>query len=300
MRKKLTLEEFVERANKIHSNKYDYSKVEYINNQTKVCIICPIHGEFYVTPNHHLRGVGCPKCAGRLKTNEEIISQFFEVHGNKYDYSKVEYKGSTVKVCIICPKHGEFWQKPSDHLSGYGCPRCRSLRMNTEKFIEKAKKIHGDKYDYSEAEYNGCRKIIKIKCNKHGIFEQTPYKHLQGHGCPYCNESHLENSTKNILEKNHIEYIYQCNKKVFKWLGGQSLDFYLPKYNIAIECQGVQHYKPIEYFGGEEKFKLTKKLDEEKRNKVKEHNIKLVYINYNFNDEKIKSVIENIYIEKNS
>ncbi len=295
MRKKLTLEEFVERANKIHSNKYDYSKVEYINNQTKVCIICPIHGEFYVTPNHHLRGVGCPKCAGRLKTNEEIIYQFFEVHGNKYDYSKVEYKGSTVKVCIICPKHGEFWQKPSDHLSGYGCPRCRSLRMNTEKFIEKAKKIHGDKYDYSEAEYNGCRKIIKIKCNKHGIFEQTPYKHLQGHGCPYCNESHLENSTKNILEKNHIEYIYQCNKKVFKWLGGQSLDFYLPKYNIAIECQGVQHYKPIEYFGGKDKFEYIKCLDEKKRELCKENNLNLIYLDYKAND--VNNLIKTIQNE---
>lgn len=284
MRKKLTLEEFIERANKIHNNKYTYSKVNYINNQTKVCIVCPIHGDFFVTPSHHLSGVGCPKCCGRLKTNEEIISQFIKIHGNRYDYSKVEYKGAVTKVCIICHKHGEFWQKPCYHLSGNGCPHCRSLRMNTDIFIEKAKQIHGDKYDYSEVEYNGCRKYVKIKCKKHGIFEQMPYKHLQGRGCPYCNESHLENKVKIFLEKNSINYIYQCNKNIFKWLDGQSLDFYLPDYNIAIECQGVQHFKPIEYFGGNDKFEYIKKLDEKKKALCEQNKIKLVYFHYEEND----------------
>jgi hypothetical protein len=294
MSKKLTSEQFIERANKIHSNKYNYSKIEYIDTKTKICVICPNHGEFFVTPNHHLRGIGCPKCAGRLKSNEEIISQFNKVHGNKYDYSKVEYKGSVTKVCIICRKHGEFWQKPSDHLSGYGCPHCRSLRMSTEKFIEKAKGVHGDNYDYSKTEYKGCRNLVKVICNKHGEFEQTPYKHLQGHGCPYCNESHLENNVKNALEKNDIEYIYQCNKRTFKWLGGQSLDFYLPKYNIAIECQGEQHYNPIKYFGGEKGFKYRKKLDEKKKELCEQNKIKLIYFDYKENDiNELVNIIQN-------
>lgn len=294
MRKKLTLEEFIERANEIHNNKYDYSKSKYVNVKTKVCVICPIHGEFYITPNHHLSGIGCPKCSGRLKTNEEIISQFVNVHGNKYDYSKVEYKGSTIKVCIICPQHGEFLQRPSDHLSGYGCPRCRSLRMNTESFIQKAREIHDDKYDYSITEYDGCRKHIKIKCNKHGIFEQMPYKHLQGHGCPYCQNSILEEKVAKELGNNNIEYVWHCGKKHLKWLGKQHLDFYLPKYNLAIECQGIQHFEPIEFFGGEEKFKYRSELDEKKKELCKQNNINLIYLDYKTSDTNdLMKVIQN-------
>lgn len=284
MGKKLTTLEFIERAKKVHGDKYDYSKVDYAKSSIKVCIICPIHGEFYVIPNHHLRGVGCPKCAGRLKTNKDIVSQFIKIHSDKYDYSKVEYKDALTKICIICPKHGEFWQRPSDHLSGYGCPHCKKLKFDTDSFIEKAKEIHGEKYDYSNTHYNGARNYIKIICKKHGIFEQMPYKHLQGRGCPYCNESHLERDVKKMLEKNHIEYIYQCNKKIFNWLGGQTLDFYLPKYNIAIECQGIQHFKPIKYFGGEKKFEYVKKLDKKKKKLCEQNKINLIYFDYDTND----------------
>ncbi len=284
MGKKLTTLEFIERAKKVHGDKYDYSKVNYVKSSIKVCIICPIHGEFYVTPNHHLRGVGCPKCAGRLKTNKDIVSQFIKIHGDKYDYSKVEYKDALTKICIFCPKHGEFWQRPSDHLSGNGCPHCKKLKFDTDSFIEKAKEIHGEKYDYSNTHYNGARNYIKIICKKHGIFEQMPYKHLQGRGCPYCNESHLESDVKKMLEKNHIEYIYQCNKKMFNWLGRQTLDFYLPKYNIAIECQGIQHFKPIKYFGGEKKLEYVKKLDKTKKKLCEQNKINLIYFDYDAND----------------
>jgi hypothetical protein len=166
--------------------------------------------------------------------------------------------------------------------------------MSTEKFIEKAKGVHGDKYDYSKTEYKGCRNLVKVICKKHGEFEQTPYKHLQGHGCPYCNESHLENNVKNALEKNNIEYIYQCNKRTFKWLGGQSLDFYLPKYNLAIECQGEQHYNPIKYFGGEKGFKYRKKLDEKKKELCEQNKINLIYFDYKENDiNELVNIIQN-------
>ena len=278
MREKFTLEEFIERANKIHVNKYDYSKTEYVNVKTKICVICPIHGEFFITPNHHLHGVGCPKCAGRYKTTEDIVKEFKEIHGDKYDYSKVKYVNATTKVCIICPKHGEFWQRPSDHLSGYGCPHCKGKAKRTTKwFIEKAKETHGNKYDYSMVEYKGCRTPIKILCPIHGEFWQVPYKHLQGRGCPYCNESHLEKEVRNALDRNKIRYVYQCNKSNLNWLKLQSLDFYLPEYKIAIECQGLQHYAPIEYFGGEEKFSYTKELDRKKKKLCKENGIKLLY-----------------------
>ena len=126
----MTVQEFTEKAKKVHGDKYDYSKVEYINNKTKVCIICPEHGEFWQTPDSHLRGRGCRQCSiksmkdkQRLST-EDFIEKAKEIHGNKYDYSKVDYVNSQTKVCIICPKHGEFWQTPLNHLKGKGCPDC--------------------------------------------------------------------------------------------------------------------------------------------------------------------------------
>ena len=123
--------EFIERAKKVHGDKYNYSKVDIVDNNKKVCIICPKHGEFWQTPKSHIvRKYGCPKCGREIcanktkKTNNEIINDFLSVHGKKYDYSKVEYTNAYTKVCIICPKHGEFWQTPHDHLKGVGCPKC--------------------------------------------------------------------------------------------------------------------------------------------------------------------------------
>lgn len=163
-----------------------------------------------------------------------------------------------------------------------------------EDFIKNAKKIHGDRYDYSKVKYINNRTKVCIICHKHGEFLQMPHLHLCGCGCPSCQQSKLENKTIEILNKLSIKYINHCNKKTLEWLGSQHLDFYLPDYNVAIECQGIQHYKPIEYFGGKEKFKLTQKLDEEKRNKLMEHNVKLICINYNFNSDKIYDTIINI------
>ena len=124
------LEQFICKAQALHYSRYDYSQSIYVNARTKIKIICPIHGEFYQTPDHHLRGHGCPKCGfestanSKRSTTEQFVEKSIKVHGNKYDYSKVEYVNNYTKVCIICPEHGEFWQTPSDHLSGRGCKEC--------------------------------------------------------------------------------------------------------------------------------------------------------------------------------
>jgi len=128
--KKYTTETFVQEANKVHNCKYDYSKTEYIDMLTKVCIICPKHGEFYQLPYLHLKGSSCKKCAheelglSKRLTTEDFIEKSNKIHNNKYDYSKTEYVTGKNKVCIICPKHGEFWQAPWRHLDGNGCPKC--------------------------------------------------------------------------------------------------------------------------------------------------------------------------------
>lgn len=128
--RKLTTVEFTERATKVHAKKYDYSKVRYINAKTKICIICPIHGEFWQYPHDHLKGQGCSKCgcvnrSVKFRYNtSDFIFHAKETHGDKYDYSKVKYVNSRTKVCIICPIHGEFWQSPTHHIMGYKCPKC--------------------------------------------------------------------------------------------------------------------------------------------------------------------------------
>lgn len=126
-------------------------------------------------------------------TQEEFLVKARKVHGNKYDYSKVEYINGTTKVCIICKEHGEFWQTPSKHLFGRGCPFCKNkalgdrIRKPFSYFIEQALLRHGHKYDYSLCEYKDLKTPIKIICPKHGIFEQTPEMHIKAKfGCPHC------------------------------------------------------------------------------------------------------------------
>lgn len=281
--KKLTCKDFINKANLIHNNKYDYSKVKYVNNSTKVCIICPEHGEFWQTPKSHLIGQGCPLCNGTFKlTNQEFIEKANFIHNNKYDYSKVEYVNSRTKVCIICPKHGEFWQTPYHHLNGHGCSKCRNenngdrCRGDVKEFIEKANCIYNhNKYDYSKVEYINSHTKVCIICPEHGEFWQRPCCHTNlRQGCPFCNESQSEMEIEQLLCEHNILYIRQ---KRFDWLGKMSLDFYLPNYGIAIECQGKQHFESVDYFGGNESLENTKERDLRKRLLCNENNVTILY-----------------------
>jgi len=215
MSKRKTTEQFIEDAKKVHKDKYNYTKVVYISNKIKVYVICPKHGEFLVRPDHHLSGEGCPKCANisRYKnqrlTTLDFIKRAKEIHNNRYDYSKVEYLNNHTKVCIICPIHGEFYQMPQDHLKGCGCWKCK--------------------------------------------------------------QSYLEKDILNMLSSNGICYEYNSFPK---YLNGLQLDFYLPNYNIAIECQGTQHFIKNHFF---EPIEVVKERDERKRKLCKENGIKLLY-----------------------
>lgn len=135
---------WLQQAKEIHGDKYDYSKVEYVNAYTPITLICHEHGEFKIAPSNHIKQKqGCPKC-GNLKkgqkakkTKEEFIEKAKEIHGDKYDYSKVEYKNNHTKVCIICPEHGEFWMKPIDHINGHGCSECsKKFGLSEKKILE--------------------------------------------------------------------------------------------------------------------------------------------------------------------
>lgn len=350
--KKKTVEEFIDEANKIHNNKYDYSKTVYSSTNINVCIICHEkdengneHGEFYQTPKNHLRGHGCPKCKNvAAYTTNSIIEKFKVIHSDKYDYSKVKYKNAYTKVCITCPIHGEFWQKPNDHLQGKGCSKCNGgVKIGTEEFIRRAKGVHGNKYCYDEVDYVNSKTEVKIICPTHGMFLQRPNYHLNGHGCPICgrsqkltkndfvnkskqihnnkynysnveyinnhtkvciicpvhgeflqlpsehlrgkgcqkcNERKLERDIRLFLEHNNIDYEFQYHYDNDNHLS--TLDFYLIKYNIGIECQGEQHFIPIDFAGrgkewAQQMLTENKERDRLKSLKCKTNDIRLIY-----------------------
>jgi glutaredoxin len=296
--KNVTKEEFIEKVILVHGEWYDYSKVVYVNNKTKVLIICPIHGEFWQTPNAHLSGRGCPHCGRVPLTKEEFVERSVLVHGDFYDYSKVVYVNANTKVCIICPIHGEFWQRPSNHLNGQGCPHCanNNLKLGKNIFIERSILVHGEWYDYSKVEYVNNRTKVCIICPDHDEFWQIPSDHLMGSGCPHCNKSKLETSVENFLKENDINYYN--GYRGFEWLKNirnLELDFYLLEYNVGIECQGIQHFESVEYFGGEEGLEYIQSNDLIKKQLCEEHGVRLFYINYNNNiEEKLTEILENI------
>jgi len=182
-------ENFIKSAITTHGNEYNYDNVNYISNRIVVEIICKIHGTFLQRPDNHLSGKGCIKCSGTLKMSlEQFIKKASCTHNNKYNYDLVDIKSTHKNVSIICPIHGIFSQTPQKHINGKnGCPRCVGRNTDTDFFIEKAKLIHGNNYDYNFVEYKNPTTKIIISCKLHGNFEQIPNNHLNGSGCKRCN-----------------------------------------------------------------------------------------------------------------
>lgn len=231
MSKRLTTEEFIQKAKEIHGDTYDYSKVSYQNNKTPVEIICKKHGVFEMRSDMHLhQKQGCPKCAkNSKKTTDQWLDRFKEVHGDEYDYSLIEtIENTQQRIPIICPKHGKFTQRVTVHYHHKnGCPSCGGTKkLTTETFIKKAKKIHGDRYDYSNVDYMNNKIAVRIICKEHGEFKQRGDFHLRGCGCPKC--------TKHYTTE---EFIEECKK-----IHGDRYDYSKTKYkgcneNISIICK---------------------------------------------------------------
>lgn len=236
-------------------------------------------------------------------TYDEFLSKAILKHGGKFSYDKVDkntFNGSHSIITVTCPKHGDFSIMAKNHLL-YDCNKCSyekralNFRSNTKEFINKARKVHGDKYDYSKVEYITAKKDkVCIICPKHGEFWMLPNDHLNGKGCLLCSESHLEREVRLSLEKYGIDY--EKNKH-FKWLNKMEIDFYLPKHNIGIECQGKQHFG----LGGWSKrydFEKTFESDKMKNNLCNENNVIIYYLL----DKENINLLENfeIYNETNS
>ncbi|MGQ0979463.1 DUF723 domain-containing protein [Acinetobacter baumannii] len=212
----------------IHGNKYDYSKFIYLRSMEKSTIICPIHGEFLQSHyNHFIKKAGCPKCAGRNRTKEEIVDVFTKKHGSRYSYENLIPCKDSEKLEIICKYHGSFWMHYKQHKNGANCPKCRNLtrgynKLDTTTILKQFKSIHGDTYSYEKVEYKGIDVPVIITCKIHGDFKQSPYHHRnQNSGCPTCNKTTPYTRSK---------YIQACKRH-----GGVS-NIYLLKMFSDTEC----------------------------------------------------------------
>jgi len=294
-----TKEQFIKDAEKIHGDKYNYDDLEYVNSRIKVKIFCNVCKKyFYQNPSSHLQGVGCPFCAIKhvhniqRKTTEQFIQEAKAVHGNKYNYDQVVYKNAWEKVKIFCKKCEKyFYQTPHDHLKGKGCLYCIGLKKTNEVFIQEAKKIHNNKYDYKNIEYTHNKVKIQIYCKKcKKYFWQSPNDHLSGHGCPNCSKSKGEDFIYKWLTKNNIQFEMQKRFENCKDKLTLPFDFYLPDYNMCIEFQGEQHFtEKKEYFHQKYPFEIQLKHDKIKKDYCNKNKITLLEINYN---ENIKEKLE--------
>ena len=232
-RKRLTIEKFIERANKVHNNKYDYSLVKYTGAHNKVKILCPIHGKFEQRSCDHINSYnrGCPDCGGTQKsTTEEFILKSKEIHGDKYDYSLVEYTLCTNKVKIVCFEHGIFEQLAHIHLSGCGCPCCNNSKgelkivnfldtnnivFEPQKRFDECRNILPLPFDFYLPTYNICIefdgeqhfKNKKMWGGREGLLKRQQHDNIK---TQYC-----QNNNINLIRINYNENIIEKLKEIY-------------------------------------------------------------------------------------
>ena len=266
MTKALTQQQFIDKATKLHNNKYSYDKTIYIRSAQKIIVTCPFHGDFTVTANNHVSQsnlCGCPECGGSKKlSSAEFIQRANEAHSNKYDYTKMVYGGTQKHITIICPKHGEFTQTPTRHMQGRGCQKCGGTQLiNITTAIEKAALVHDGRYTYdlipSNARYTD---VVPIVCPKHKVFYIPMKFHINRlWGCPSCacRSSAPEQEIVDFLSQYTL--VEQRNRTL---IAPKEIDIWLPEFNIAIEFHGLYwHTTPNVGYQHREKWELTQKIN---------------------------------------
>lgn len=333
---------FIERSNKIHDFKYDYSLTDYTVSSNKVVIICKIHGQFDQVANSHILGMGCKKCGDlcgsekheyiKKYETDEFISESRGIWSDKYDYSLTKYINARTKVKIIYDDiiyeqlpmshlkypveryldqkiflikakrkwghkydyslvkfistkstikiihKGEIYEQlPHNHL--IYSPELRNT-LTKEDFILRSSEIHNLKYGYELVNYVNDRIKVIINCPYHGNFFQTPSVHLRGSGCRRCNDSFGEKIIANFLNTNNIdykrEYIFNDCRNIYPL----RFDFYLTSLRTCIEFDGLQHFQPVEYFGGSVAYETLKINDKIKNEWCEDNYIDLIRIRY--------------------
>lgn len=277
MAKRRTHEEFVTQATKIHGGKYCYSLSKYINEYTKIIIICPDHGEFEQKPSVHLKGHGCKKCRYEKLSADMggglagFIKKANKIHNDKYDYSKSVYLTSQKKITIICPEHGEFEQLPCNHINkGAGCLKCSSAHQPTnEEFVDSLIKKFGNKHNYAKTKYKSAHDKITVICPDHGEFQVVATSYLRSGSCPKCSASSEQYLISEYIKSIGFDPLIN-DKNTIKPL---ELDIYIPEKKLAIEYNGNywHSYNTIE--SNNEKARHKNKSD-----RCEDANIKLLQI----------------------
>ena len=299
----MSKEEYIEKLHKI--SPYIDIVGDYINMRTKTYHYCNKHKvEFETTPDNALRGRGCSECgkekyhASRARTTNEYISLVKDINPDIEVLG--EYVSNSTPILHRCRKHNVEWNAiPYGILSGGGCQECKcekiadSKRKTHEQYVEELKEVNPDVEVIEK--YIDCDTPILHKCKKDGYeWRIRPANLLIGYNCPVCGESRGERKIRHWLEKNNISYIYQHKYEDCKDVNPLPFDFYLPTYNILIEYDGEQHFKPIEYFGGQEKFELQQKHDKIKNEYCEKNNIPLLripYFKYNNIEEELNNFL---------
>lgn len=295
--------DFVKKYTDRYDERYDFSKFNYVKSNIKGTVICGRHGEFEATPNNLLSGEGCPMCKSEnnsrsQRLSEQVINERLKnVHGNNITCDLSTYKSNNREARFICSKHGDFYSFPSNVFIGHGCPICGRKKCDDARktqyddVLARFEMVHGDKYTYDKATYDGVKKKMRIVCKKHGEFWQAPQNHWRGQGCPICKESKLEMEVSNALTEHGIEFIRE------RKLGRQHVDFYIPSIHVNIECQGEQHFK--KKFGDKFDFNTCLERDIRKASAIKELGETVVYytrknlLPKNVNDSKFNGIYNN-------
>ena len=296
MGRKLTHKDFLQKA----SDKFIYLE-QYINSTTHMLVKCKKCGhEFKQTPKNNFKGRGCPKCASthKFKTKDDVINDILEENKlfyELYDYSNVIYNGYNKKINILCKKcNKEFYQLPTSHKKGHGCPICNGGVNKDEKtIISNLMSLHPN-LDFSNSTYIKSDIPINITCNICGFtFKKTPNKLQQGQGCPKCKMSKGEKAIEKFLIENDINYISQYTFDNCKYKRLLPFDFYIPDFNMCIEFDGEQYYNKFRFEKNNDRLKIRQKRDKIKSEFCINENIKLLRIPY-FYFYKINEILLNI------
>lgn len=277
---KKTTEQFIKESIDVWGNKYDYSLVEYKGAMKKVKIIYDglIFEQVAIS---HLNG----QAPEKNLTMENFIRKSKLKHGDKYDYSQVKFKDGNSAVMI--GYQGIFYlQKPYHHLSGNKPENINlAVKKTTKQFINEANKVHDFKYIYDKTNYVKNQVKVIITCPIHGDFEQRPLSHIQGSGCPNCNESRGEKEIAKFLNKYKINFERQKKFHDCRNVFDLPFDFYIPSKRTCIEFDGKQHYQPVDHFGGLKAYESLKINDKIKNDYCEDNYINLIRIRYDQVDD---------------
>lgn len=293
----MKIDDFQSFLDKKFDKKISIDKTSDLKYRNYINANCVIHGNYKIRIDH-LKDYGCPKCS-RISSRERSKNSFIKraniKHNNKYNYDNINYITNKNPIEITCPNHGIFKQRPDNHLAGAGCTYC-NYKISNDDFIEKCKKIHNGFYNYDKTSIKTMLDKTVITCPNHGDFLQRASSHLSGNGCPQCIESKGEKIISDYLNNLNIEY--EKEKKFYNFSKYIEFDFYLPKYNMCIEYDGIQHFEPVVHFGGKDRYDKQIKFDIMKNNFCKNNNINLIRISYK--DDIILKLKEYLFKQQNS